>query len=243
LTIASCTPLEKVVYLQDKEEDTTSVIIPIPDFTLIIKPQDVLSIQVYTINTEAFPGIASTIDKQAIDNRSQYEKGFVVDSRGYVDLPLIGSVKLSELSLMEAKDLLIEKFTVYMDDPVVIVKHLSFKVTIIGEVKSPGQYYINNEKITIIEALALAGDATYFGDREEVKVIRKVGDNYKEIMIDLTGKDMLNSEAAFIHPDDVIYIKPTKKRNFANLNPSVAIVTSIVATLTLIWSVIVQANR
>ena len=89
----------------------------------------------------------------------------------------------------------------------------------------------------------MAGDVTYYGDREDVKIIRKQGDNYKELHVDLTGKDMLLSEAAYVYPDDVIYVKPTKRRNFANLNPSVAIVTSVVATLTLIWSVIVQANR
>jgi polysaccharide export outer membrane protein len=243
LGASSCTPLEEVVYLQDKETDSVPAVIPVPDFTLIIKPQDVLSIQLFTINAEAFPGIASTIDKQAIDNRSPYEKGFVVDSEGNVDLPLIGSTHLAGLSLQEAKAELVSRFGEYMDDPVIIIKHLSFKITLLGEVRSPGVYYINYEKITLMEALGLAGDVSYFGDRENVKIVRKNGDNYEEIHVDLTGKDMLMSEAAFVYPDDVIYVKPTKRRNFANLNPSVAIVTSVVATLTLIWSVIVQANR
>ncbi len=242
-TIVSCTPLEEIVYLQDKDEDTTSAPIQVPEFKLVIKPNDVLSIQVFTVNAEAFPGIASTIDKQAIDNRSQYEKGFVVDSEGAVDLPLIGSVKLEGLTLKEAKEKLISKFNYYMDDPVVVIKHLSFKITILGEVKSPGLYYIENEKISLMEAIGMAGDVTYYGNREELKVIRMVDGRYKEIEIDLTGKDLLNSEVAYLYPDDVVYVKPTKRRNFANLNPSVAIVTSVVATLTLIWSVIVQANR
>jgi polysaccharide export outer membrane protein len=246
-SVSACTPLEELVYLQDKEadEDTVSVppVITIPEYTLIIKISDVLSIQLFTINAEAFPGIASTIDKQTIDNRSQYEKGFIVDSNGKVDLPLIGSVKLEGLSILEAKELLVREFEKYMDDPVVVLKHLSFKITILGEVRNPGLYYVENEKITILEALGLAGDLTYYGNREEVKVIRKVDDVYKEILIDLTGKDMLTSQVAFLHPDDVVYVKPLKKRNFANLAPIVAIVTSIVVALTLVLTVMIQANR
>jgi polysaccharide biosynthesis/export protein len=244
-SISACTPLEEMVYLQDKEEakDSIPTVIPIPDYTLIIQSQDVLSIQLFTVNTEAFPGIASTIDKQAIDNRSQYEKGFVVDSNGFVDLPLIGSVKLSGLSILAAKEFLVKRFEEYMDDPVVIVKHLSFKITVLGEVRDPGLYYVENEKISIMEALGLAGDVTYYGDREEVKVVRKVGDNYKEMTIDLTGKDMLTSEASYLHPDDVVYVKPLKKRNFTNLAPSVGIVTSVVVALSLILTVVIQANK
>ena len=239
LLCISCTSQKKVVYMQDDHDSNSGTL---PDFILMIIPGDILSIQVYTVNTEAFPGIASEIDKQVIDNRSAYEKGFVVDNAGVVELPLIGRVKLSELSISDAKDTLSNRFRVYMDDPVVILKKLSFKITVLGEVNKPGLYYIPNEKLTLLEALGMAGDLTYYGDRKEIKVIRRDGNNYREIIVDITTKEPLKSDVAFVHPDDVIYVKPVKRRNLANLNPGVGVITSIIATLTLIASVILREN-
>ncbi len=224
--------------MQDSASSATSG--KMPDFVLRIKPNDILSIQVFTINTEAFPGIASTVDKQVIDNRSPYEKGIIVDIDGFVELPLINKVKLAGLSMMEARDLLITKFEEYMDAPVVVIKKLSFKVTILGEVNKPGLYYVTNEKISMLEVLGMAGDLNNYGDRKEIKIVRQTNDGYKEMKVDLTSKDALNSEAAYIYPDDVIYVKPIKRRNILTKSPTVAVVTSIVATATILLSVILR---
>src|SRR6187455_2099035 len=83
----SCGSQKKIAYLQDEKDPSTSG--KLPEFTLTISPHDILSIQVFTVNTEAFPGIASTVEKQVIDNRSPYEKGFIVDHEGNIELPLV----------------------------------------------------------------------------------------------------------------------------------------------------------
>lgn len=238
-TFFSCTSQKKFVYLQDSGNTSEG---KQPEFVLTILPNDILSIQVFTVNTEAFPGIASTVDKQIIDNRSAYEKGFVVDAEGKIELPLIGKVNLSGLSMTAARDTLVGRFEKYMDEPVVIVKKLSFKVTLLGELNKPGLYYIPNEKLSLLEALGMAGDLTFFGDRKEIKIVRKTKDGYKELYVDLTSKQALNSEVAFVYPDDVIYVKPIKRRGVSTVSPTVAVVTSIVATLTLIVSVILREN-
>ncbi|HMT29239.1 MAG TPA: polysaccharide biosynthesis/export family protein [Bacteroidia bacterium] len=238
--MCSCISLKKTVYLQDSDSTATSG--KMPDFVLKIHPNDILSIQVFTINTEAFPGIASTVDKQIIDNRSPYEKGFVLDRSGFVELPLIGKINLAELSIADARDSLVKRFEQYMDDPIVVLKKLSFKVTVLGEVNKPGLYYIPNEKITMLEAIGMAGDLTPFGNRKEIKVVRQTPEGYKEIMVDITTKAPLNSEVAYMYPDDVIYIQPIKRRSSTTISPTVAIVTSILATLTLMVSVILREN-
>jgi len=226
--------------MQDRKDASTSG--KMPEFTLTISPNDILSIQVFTINTEAFPGVATTVDKQIIDNRSPYEKGFIVDKFGFVDLPLIGKVNFSGLTMTEARDTLIKRFEYYMDSPIVVIKKLSFKITILGEVNRPGLYYVENEKITLLEGLGLAGDLTIFGSRKDVKLIRRTADGYKEILIDMTTKSILNSEVAYLYPDDVIYVKPISKKGAATISPSVLIVTSILTTLTLVISVILKEN-
>lgn len=234
-----CTSQKKIIYLQNESGASTG---KMPEFILLIKPGDILSIVVLTVNTEAFPGIASTVDKQVIDNRSAYEKGFIVDPSGFVDLPLVGKIKLTDLSISVARDSLINRFEMYMDAPVVILKKLSFKVTLLGEVNKPGLYYIPNEKISLLEALGMANDLTYFGNRKEIKIIRQTADGYKEILVDLTSKQPLIGEGAYVYPDDVIYVRPIRRRGVATISPAVAIVTSVVATLTLIISVILREN-
>ncbi|MBK8414844.1 MAG: polysaccharide biosynthesis/export family protein [Bacteroidetes bacterium] len=239
-TLFSCTSQKKYVYLQD--ENGSSKEYKSPDFVLKIHPNDLLSIQVFTINTEAFPGIASTVDKQIIDNRSPYEKGFVVDGLGFVELPLIGKVNVAGLSMTEARDTLVARFEKFMDEPVVVLKKLSFKVTLLGEFNKPGLYYIPNEKLSLLEAIGLAGDLTFFGNRKEIKIVRKTSDGVREILVDLTTKQALDSEVAFVYPDDVIYVKPINRRGATTISPTVAVVTSVLATLTLIVSVILREN-
>ncbi|MEP7168886.1 MAG: polysaccharide biosynthesis/export family protein, partial [Bacteroidota bacterium] len=217
--IFSCTPQKKLIYFHNPSAETSATNKPkligdkdipaaVPGFELKIYPQDILAIQLFTINPDAMPGISTSIDKQIIDNRTAYEKGFIVDKDGFVDLPLIGSVHLGGLTLPVAKDSLINRFKQYVDEPVVVIKKLSFKITILGEVNKPGLYYIPNEKMTFTEALGMVGDLTIYGDRTDIKIYRK-GDNDQltEIKMDLTSKDILAPENRYVQQDDLIYVK------------------------------------
>lgn len=241
LFMGSCVPVKDYIYLQDNDKTPHSgSVVP---FVLTIKPADILSIQLFTVNPDAFPGIATTIDKQVIDNRSPYEKGFIVDQDGVVELPMIGKVKLSGLSLTDARDTLVNRFSFYIDEPVVVIKKLSFKITMLGEFNKPGLYYVPNEKITFLEGLGMAGDLTFFGNRKQIKVIRQTPEGYKEILVDLTSKAPLDSEVAWLHPDDVIYVPAMKRKGASTISPTVAITTSIIATLTLVFSLILRETE
>ncbi|MBL7928393.1 MAG: polysaccharide biosynthesis/export family protein [Bacteroidia bacterium] len=238
IALASCTPQKEIVYFQHFENNASQA----SDFELKIFPEDILSVQLFTINPEALPGLSANFDKGIVDNRTFYEKGFVVDRFGYLDLPLAGKLKIAGLSLSAAKDSITNRFTRYIDDPVVVLKKLSFKITVLGEVNKPGLYYISNEKMTFAEALGMAGDLTNYGDRTDIKIYRKdVDEKVREIKIDLTSPDALINNR-YVHPDDIIYIKPIKRKALANINPALVVITSVISTTAIVISLIIRIN-
>lgn len=238
IVVSSCTPQKEIVYFQNFDSNASQA----SDFELKIFPEDILSVQLFTINPDAMPGLSANFDKGIVDNRTFYEKGFVVDRFGYLDLPLAGKLKVAGLSLSAAKDSITGRFNQFIDDPVVVLKKLSFKITVLGEVNKPGLYYIPNEKMTFAEALGMAGDLTNYGDRTDIKIYRKdVDDKVREIKIDLTKPDAL-IQNRYVHPDDIIYIKPIKRKALANINPALVVITSVISTTAIVISLIIRIN-
>jgi len=237
--VQGCTPQRKLIYMQGDSaiwNDTTS-------FTMMLFPGDILMVQLFTVNQEAFPGIAnSSVAAEGNDTRNAYEKGFVVDHDGNLTLPYVGTMHIAALSIDEARDTILNRFKKYIDDPVVIVKKISFKVSIIGEVNKPGLYYVPNEQLTLLEALAMAGDLNNFGDRTNLKILRKTTTGTIEINVDLTQKESFTKQAKYIHPDDVIYISPTRKKAFTAVSPAAAIFTSLLASMALIVTAYFRAQ-
>lgn len=238
LLLASCTPQRKLIYFQGTLPKADSSLTL--DFEMTISNNDFITFQIYTENPEGLPGLETTIDKQVIDNRTAYEKSIIVDKNGNIDLPLIGLVRLSGLTMSAAKDTLVNRFKYFLDNPTISIKKLSFKVTCIGEFNKPGLYYIPSEKLTFTEALAIAGDLTIYADRTKFKIYRKDGAGYREIPVDITKTDMLTPEKMYIHPDDVIYVQAIKRKALANINPAVVVIASLVSSTVLILSLILK---
>ncbi|MBK7966521.1 MAG: SLBB domain-containing protein [Bacteroidetes bacterium] len=111
---------------------------------------------------------------------------------------------------------------------------MSFKVSVLGEVNKPGLYYVPNEKLTLLEAIAMASDLNNFGDRTKLKVLRKTANGTIEFNVDLTKKESFKGQAKYIHPDDVIYVPPTRKKAFTAVSPAAAIFTSLLTSMALI---------
>jgi polysaccharide export outer membrane protein len=227
LLFTQCTPQRKIVYFQGGLPAALSQ----PNaFALRIYPGDILSINVFTINTEAFPYLSVPADRPTSDTRSAYEKGYVVGESGDVNLPLAGKVRVLGMTLAEANAAITAKYKAYIDEPLVTVKKLNFKVTVLGEVNKPGTYPVANERITLAEALGLAGDLNTFGDRTSVKIIRTENNQTRELTFDITQASQLTAETWFLHPDDVIYVAPVRRRAFQNINPSVTLFASVIST-------------
>ncbi len=238
LGLMACTPQKEIVYFQNFDNNRSEAL----PFELKIYPEDILTVQLFTINPEALPGLSATFDRNIVDNRTFYEKGFIVDRNGYLELPLVGRIKVGGLTLSAARDSITRCFEQFIDNPVVVVKKLSFKITILGEVNKPGLYYIPNEKITFVEALGMAGDLTNYGDRTDIRIYRKdPEERLREIKLDLTRTDAL-VENRYVYPDDVIYIKPIRRKALANINPALMVITSIISTTVIVISLIIRIH-
>jgi len=235
----SCTPQKKIIYFQNNAGNTTDT----SAFEMKLAIGDIITVDLYTINPDAFPGIGISKDKATIiDNRSAYEKGFTIDKSGKVILPYIGEVMLQGLSVPAARDLITQKFKAFLEEPVIVVKKLSFKVSIVGEVQKPGLYYIPNERITLIEGLALAGDVGNYADRTNIKIIRQTANGSIEIPIDLTNQSSLTGAAKYLYPDDVVYVAPSRKKAFSQISVASGIFTSIVTSLVLIGTLYLKTK-
>ena len=238
-SIFSCTPQKKIVYFQNNAGNTNDT----SAFEMRLAIGDIITVDLYTINPDAFPGIGISKDRATIvDNRSAYEKGFTIDKSGKVILPYIGEVMLQGLSVPQARDLITQKFKAFLDEPVIVVKKLSFKVSIVGEVQKPGLYYVPNERITLIEGLALAGDVANFADRTNIKIIRQTANGSIEIPIDLTDQSSLVGAAKYLYPDDVVYVAPSRKKAFSQISVASGIFTSIVTSLVLIGTLYLKTK-
>jgi len=233
----SCTPQKKLVYFQGTF-NTLNDSSASGYFRLKIIPGDILLINVFTINQEAFPYFNSASDRPVSDTRSPYEKGFIVNARGAIQLPLIGEVNVQNMTMTEAADSIREKLLQFIDDPMVSVKKLNFKITVLGEVTRPGTFNIFNESATLPEVLGLAGDITSFGNRTTVKIIRNDSKTPRVLIVDMTNASTLTMENYFLHPDDIVYIEPVRRRALQNVSTSVTVLASLLTTTVVVLSFI-----
>jgi len=237
--LASCGSQKKMIYFQGEIPAMKEA----EKYTLKIYPGDVLSVSVFTINAEAYPYFSYSLDKPVSDNRSPYEKGIVVNDSGLIKLPLIGNVKISGMTLAEATRELELKLRVFIDDPIVTLKKLNFKVTVLGEVNKPGTYPILNEKVSLPEAIGMAGDISQFGDRQQLRIIREENNQLRDFYVDLTSAASLKAEIYYLQPDDIIYVQPVKRRALLNISPAVTIFTSVITTAVIAMTFIITQTR
>lgn len=163
----------------------------------------------------------------------------VVDINGNIELPKIGKLKVAGLTRDAAKDTITNAFREYLVDPVVSVKFGGFQFSVLGEVGAPGTFTLTNEKISIFEALAKAGDLTQFSERKNVRIIRDVNGNRKIITLDLNDSKLLNSQDYYLTRYDVIYVEPRSLKlvgeNLQRTSTYIASVASVLAFVFLIF--------
>jgi polysaccharide export outer membrane protein len=216
---ASCNTRKNMVYLGDLENQITLEGTPAPPMEVRIKPDDNLYISVKTINPEINElftasssgeiGSAPRWESQA----GQHINGYQVDPQGNIILPIIGTVHLAGLTLKEAQNAVQKQANEYLKEATIQVKLLNYKVSLLGEVNSPGVYYNYNNSLTILEAIGMANGITEYAGLTDVTVIRKTETGTKTYKIDLTKKTALRSDAFYIYPNDVVYVDPQSLKN------------------------------
>lgn len=157
---------------------------------------------------------------------------YIVNAKGIINFPSLGEFKVGGLSITEVTEELKNRLRPFLKDPIINIRYINFKVSILGEVRAPGSYPIDNERINIIEALALAGDLTIYGDRESVTLIREQNGIRTFTNLDLTNKSIFNSPYYFLTQNDIIYVEANKTRvNSSSIGPNSYILVSSISIL------------
>lgn len=235
LGVSSCMTKKELVYIQNsnlKENVPTDFQTRYTAYQL--QTDDVLSIKVLSVDPDMSNlfNITNPVNAMGMSEpASLYLSGYGIDKEGFINLPTVGKLKVEGLTTSQTQDLIQKNLDKYITDATVVVKLISFKVSILGEVRNPGYFYIYNERANLLEGLSLAGDLTQGADRENVKIIRQQKDGTSEVvLLDLKDPNLLQSQYFYLMPNDVIYVEPLKTQlkrdNLIIWNTVLAVVSS-----------------
>lgn len=222
IVMASCTSYKKVPYLQNSAEIDTTIISKLYDAR--IQPKDMLTITVSSEKPEAAIPFNLTVPTSmntgngGNSNRSLSSQPmlqtYLVDNEGYIDFPVLGKLQVKGMTKTELEEHIKERIkSNFTTDPIVTVRMSNYKVTVLGEVSSPGVKTIANEKVNVLEAVAMAGDLTLFGKRDNVKLIRENTDGTKKIVsLDLNDANIIHSPYYYLQQNDILYVEPNKAK-------------------------------
>jgi len=217
LLMASCTSHKDVPYFQNAATADLSQSAFLYDARIM--PKDQLTITVSTINEEAAAPFNLTVPTPyTVNSRSTYSQAmlqtYLVDNQGKINFPIIGELKVGGLTKSEAELMIQQKIQPYINEqekPIVTVRMTGYQISVIGEVARPGTFTVSREKITVLEALAQAGDLTIYGQRKNVQLIREDANGQKSIhLLDLTDANLVNSPYYYMQQNDVINVTPNK---------------------------------
>ena len=251
LLIASCTSYKNVPYMQNPEvvNDFKEVL---PMYDAKIMPKDLLTITVNSSDAEAVAPfnltVQSPINVARTNTLTQQPslQQYLVNNDGTIDFPKLGRIKVGGLTKSEAEDLIREKLGKYLQEvPIVTVRMSNYKIAVLGEVARPGMFTVSNEKVNILEALAMAGDLTVWGLRDNVKLIRESAEGKREIInINLNDAKIITSPYYYLQQNDILYVSPnqTKAKN-SDIGQSTSLWFSATSILVSIASLLVTVFR
>lgn len=231
--MSSCTPYKRITVFQAGKYDTLFQAVD-TTYMPIIAPNDILDIFVTSTSPEASKYFNYS---ESPDNNMSMLNGYLVDAYGEIQIPLVGSVKVSGLTSAAARDTVHSRMAKYLVNPSVKLSIRNFKVTVMGEVIHPGIFTVQNEKLTLPEAIALAGDFSIYSVRNDVMVIRDSAGYKTYNHVDLTNRGVFTSKFYALHPNDIVYIAPSKKKRFQGEN-YYRVYPLILSTVTLVISLV-----
>jgi polysaccharide biosynthesis/export protein len=212
--LASCTNMKKVVYLNNVTD--AEINNALSNMNPLIQKNDLLSVTVSSPNAAASQPFNTvvTVSTQTLGYTATQAAGYLVDQDGYIDLPMLGRIKAAGLTKQALKDnitkvLIDNKYLLY---PIVSVRYLNFKVTVLGEVARPTVVNVPDEKINILEALGFAGDLTIYARRDNIALIREEQGKRIVRRLDLNSGNLLTSPYYYLLSGDIIYVEPNKTK-------------------------------
>ena len=236
----ACTSTKKIIYLQDvvplKQQEIEQ------KYEVIIHGDDLLAIMVNSRDPElALPFNMPMVSYQLGSNTGGQQRvlGYLVDTNGNIDFPILGEIHVEGLTRMQLTELIKNKLIEgdLIKDPIVTVQFLNFKISVMGEVGRPGSFTISGDRITLLEALSMAGDLTIYGRRDRVGGIRENNGKRTILFHDLRSADIFNSPCYYLQQNDIVYVEPNKAKSgqsSINQNNSIVVWVSVISLLTTI---------
>ena len=248
ILLFSCASRKDVVYYQNidgtKSNGNTN------SYEVKIQPDDLLLIIVSAEDPEiALPFNLRTIsientNRPNIVTGQETNQTYLVDAKGMIDFPILGSMKVGGLTRTEVLKMLKDKIAIYIKDPIINIRITNFKVSVQGEVTLPGTYNVVSERITLVEALTMARDLTIHGRRDNILIIREIDGVKSYNRVDITQADFINSPFYYLAQNDVVYVEPNKNKvNGAAVGPNTAVLISITSLLITLVTLIVTSGN
>lgn len=243
--LTSCASRENLVYYQNIEQIETNN----RKFETIIQPDDLLMIIVSAKNPLATQQFNLTTNL-SVDPTNQAASGqmqqqlYLVDSEGYIDFPVLGKIKVGSKTRKQIIDDLKTRISREVKDPIINLRIMNFKITVLGEVKMAGTHKITSERITLPEALSLSGDLTLYGRRDNILISREENGEVKNYRVDITKADFINSDFYYLKQNDVVYVEPNKVAvNSSAVGPNISIYLSAFSLLLTTVALILTNSR
>jgi polysaccharide export outer membrane protein len=245
LLVSSCVSNKKYIYLQDKGNVKTDSngVMPVVPYAYKLQKGDILYITLTTedekLNRIFVPsaGGQTLFQQQGVSGTILYYIGFTIDKQGEIEFPYLGKIKVSEMEVDQAKIAIEAQLKKYFKVFFLQVKVAEFKFSVLGYVNRPGQYFFQQNRVSIIEALAMAGDLQNLAKRFSLQLYRQYPDGVKIHTLDLTDRSLVNSPYWYVQPNDVLYIEPLKVRtagDVSSFQTSMTVITPLLSSLLLV---------
>lgn len=245
LLLTSCAEKRNLVYFSDVQQNDAFQMAITNSHEPKIQPGDIVAITVSSLdpssnamfNTGAnVQGTNVTANSAGSTNLGK--EGYLVGTDGSINFPIIGKIKLSELTITQAHSRMAEELNRYVKEPIVNLRYLNFKVTVIGEVNRPSTFAVDNDRVNVLEALGMAGDMTAYGKRENVLVIRERDGKRHMARLDLNSSTAFNSPFFQLQQNDIVYVEPDlmKEKNVSRNPNTIPILLGITSVVTIIVS-------
>jgi polysaccharide export outer membrane protein len=240
--LASCKSSRNLVYFSDLKNSEDYKAVVQNAAVLRIQPNDLLSIRLTSLSPESNElfnrGVMQLTTTNTTTNSTTNadvavpDGGYLVDSEGNIDFPVLGKVKLGGLTKDEATTKMTTAIKQYVKSPIITIRLLNFRITVIGEVSKPSTFLVSTGRINILEALGLAGDMTAYGKRENVLLIRESDGIRSTTRLNLNNKEILSSPYFYLQQNDVVYVVPDRLKEVqASTNTRTVTIATIAASV------------
>lgn len=257
LLLASCTSQKNLIYFQnddlksDNQPDTmiykyeNGYTNSSPEYKL--QPHDMIYVQIYSSLDNASSALFQSTAQNATNSmgdQSIYLNSYEVDNDGNIDLPTIGKINVLGMSIEEAQNAIKQKAEEFSEGIVVTCRMVTFRIKVAGEVNNPGVYTFYQPSVNIFDALLTAGDLTYYGNRQKVRIVRKSETEDAVYTLDIRKASVMKNKNYYLRPGDIVYVEPNKNtKTLQTINPPLTTITSSLSLIASVIAIIVSINN